>query len=46
LRIPAKLNSDSDDVDRVGKRGAWWSEFIVSVQDRVGRKPVLTTCSG
>jgi hypothetical protein len=36
LRIPAKLNSNSDDVDRVGKRGAWWSEFIVGVQDRVG----------
>ena len=35
VRIPTKLNSNSDDVDRVLKRGAWWSDSNVAVQHRV-----------
>jgi hypothetical protein len=36
VRIPTKLNSNSDDVDRVLKRGAWWSDSNVAVQHGVG----------
>jgi hypothetical protein len=39
VRIPAKLNSKSDDVDRERRRGAWWSSVAQSfniVSARIG----------
>jgi hypothetical protein len=32
VRIPAKLNGQSDDVERGPRRGAWWLDFSLSVQ--------------
>jgi len=32
MRIPAKLNGQSDDVERGPRRGAWWLDFSLSVQ--------------